>query len=78
MGILPLAIETDIFKGIHVNERYCKYCPSLKVEDELHMCCECSFYCSIRSVMFNNALENVPECYYMNEKRLRHSLMHEW
>ncbi len=42
MVILPLAIETGRFKGINVCVRYCKFCPNLKVEDELHMLCECS------------------------------------
>ncbi len=79
MGISLLAIETGRFKGINVCERYCKFCPNAKVEDELHMLCQCSLYCSIRSVMFNNVIKNVPEFYHMNiEKKLTHLLMHEW
>ncbi len=79
MGILPLAIGTGRFKGINVFGRYCKFCPNLKVDDELHMLCECSLYCSIRSVMFKNVIKNIPEFYHMNtEEMLTHLLMHEW
>ncbi len=67
MGILPLAIETGKFKGINVSEKYCTFCPNLKVEDELHMLFECSLYCSIRNVMFNNVIENVLEFYHRNK-----------
>ncbi len=56
MGILPLAIATGRFKAVNVCERYCKFCPNLNVEDELHMLCECSLHCSIRSVMFHNVI----------------------
>ena len=47
MDILPLAIETGRFKGINVNERYCLFCPNVQVQDDSHMLCECSLYCSI-------------------------------
>ncbi len=79
MGILPIAIETGRFNGINVIERYCKFGLNLKVVDEQHMLCESSLYCSIRSVMFNNVIENVPEFYHMNNvEKLIHLLMHEW
>ncbi len=58
--------------------RYCKFCLNLNVEDELHMLCDCSLYCSIRSVMFNNVIENGPNVYQTNnEEKLTHLLMCE-
>ncbi len=79
MGILPLTIENGRFKDTNVNERYCKFCPKLKVEDELHMLCECSLQCFLRSVIFNNVTENVPEFYHMNnEEKLTQLLIQEW
>ncbi len=79
MGILHLAIQTNRFKGINIYERYCKFCSNLQVVDEQHRVSECNLYCSIRSVMFNNVINNVPEFYHMNnEEKWTHLIMQEW
>jgi len=79
MGVLPLAIETGRFKGINVNERYCKFCPDLKVEDEQHMLCECSLYIPLRTVLYENVAKNLPEFNYLNsEEKFIYLLSNEW
>ena len=43
MGILPLAIETEWYTKIPINQRMCFHCKD-KVEDEFHFVCHCKLY----------------------------------
>ncbi len=47
-GILPLSIETGRWGSIHLEDRICKICDSLVVEDEYHFIFHCSLYNNIR------------------------------
>ncbi len=41
-GIVPLSIETGRWASIPLEDRICKMCNSLVVEDEYHFICHCS------------------------------------
>ncbi len=47
-GILPLSIETGMWGNIPLEDRICKMCDSLAVEDEYHFIFHCSLYKNIR------------------------------
>ncbi len=47
-GILPLSIETGRWGRILLEDRICKMCESLVVEDEYHFIFHCSLYNNIR------------------------------
>ncbi len=47
-GILLLSIETGRWGSIPLEDRICKMCDSLVVEDEYHFIFHCSLYNNIR------------------------------
>ena len=52
---LPLAVETGRYtkpKTPH-NERICKFCDSVAIEDETHFLIDCEFYSDIRYTLFH-------------------------
>ncbi len=53
MGILPISIETDIFKGLTENERICQLCPHQTIANEQQLICTCSLYTILRTSMYN-------------------------
>ncbi len=46
-GILPLSIETGRWGSIPLEDRICKMCDSLVVEDKYHFIFHCSLYNNI-------------------------------
>ncbi len=47
-GILPLSIETGMWESMPLEDRICKMCDCLVVEDEYHFIFHCSLYNNIR------------------------------
>ncbi len=53
-GILPLSIETGRWGSIPLEDRICKMCDSLVVEDEYHFRFHCSLYNNIRDTFLQH------------------------
>ncbi len=63
-GILPLSIETSRWGSIPLEDRMCKMCDSLVVEDEYHFIFHCSLYNNIRDQFLQhvgNTILNINE-----------------
>ncbi len=63
-GILPLNIETGRWGSIPLEDRICKMCDSLVVEDEYHFIFHCSLYNNIRDQFLQhvgNTILNINE-----------------
>ncbi len=62
-GILPLSIETGRWGSIPLEDRNCKMCDSLVVEDEYHFIFHCSLYNNIRDQFLHvgNTILNINE-----------------
>ncbi len=63
-GILPLSIETGRWGSIPLQDRICKMCDSLVVEDEYHFIFHCSLYKKIRDPFLHhvhNTILNITE-----------------
>ncbi len=63
-GILPLSIETGRWGSITLEDRICKMCDSLVVEDEYHFIFHCSLYNNIRDQFLQhvgNTILNINE-----------------
>ncbi len=62
--ILPLSIETCRWGSIPLEDRICKMCDSLVVEDEYHFIFHCSLYNNIRDQFIQhvgNIILNINE-----------------
>ena len=65
LGVLPLEIETGRYKRkkeengsmrkLEVNERLCKMCSEIEVEDEIHFLLKCTKYNEDRNLLLNHA-----------------------
>ena len=55
-GILPLAIETGMYRNVPADERLCKICNLNLVEDEIHFLCFCPRYQELRTELYQNVL----------------------
>ena len=66
-GILPLSIETGRWSSIPLEDRICKVCESLVVEDEYHFIFHCSLYKDIRDPFLHHVGNNVLNINEMNE-----------
>ena len=64
LGILPLKLETDIFKKLNVEDRICELCHTGSVEDEIHFLCTCPLYSDFRNKLFLKGLTIVHD--FMN------------
>ncbi len=63
-GILPLNIETSRWGSIHLEDRICKMCDRLVVEDEYHFIFHCSLFNNIRDQFLQhvgNTILNINE-----------------
>ncbi len=63
-GILSLSIETGRWGSITLEDRICKMCDSLVVEDEYHFIFHCSLYTNIRDPFLQhvgNTILNINE-----------------
>lgn len=79
LGILPIALETGRYKGVEVNERYCKFCPYEAVELENHVLCECSLYAEQRSILYNSVASQYENFKSLNnELKFIYLLKNEW
>ncbi len=52
LGILPIHIEIDRFRGTQLDERICQLCDTQEVEDEIHFVCKCNLYNDLRKNMY--------------------------
>ncbi len=66
-GILPLSIETGRWGSIPVEDRICKMCDSLVVEDEYHFIFHCSLYNNIRDPFLQHVGNTILNIYEKNE-----------
>ena len=66
MGILPLEVETSLFKGHKLEERICKLCTTDSVEDEFHFLFDCPLYNDIRNDLFNEVRLEKPDFIYLD------------
>ena len=53
-----LQVERGRYVGTPREQRICKKCPSLEVEDEYHLLLRCSVYNSLRENLFNLVLQH--------------------
>ncbi len=63
-GLLPLSIETGRWGNIPLEDRICKMCDSLVVEDEYHFIFHCSLYNNISDPFLHhvgNTILNINE-----------------
>jgi hypothetical protein len=66
-GILPLSIETGRWRNIPLEDRICKVCDSLVVEDEYHFIFHCSLYKNIRDHFLHHVGNTILNINEMNE-----------
>ena len=79
IGILPIALETGRFKGIDVNERYCKLCSENTVESEKHLLCHCPLYAELRQTFYEEVSQTCNQFISMSDdEKFVHLLKYEW
>ena len=62
-----LAIEKGRHHGLAVNERICHLC-KMDTEDEFHFLISCQKLSNIRSKLFNDIAEIIPDFHIMSDK----------
>jgi hypothetical protein len=65
LGILPLHIETGRFVNTKLEDRTCKICNSVNVEDECHFLFECKAYDVPRNNWVDLILKRKPDFHYL-------------
>ncbi len=66
-GILPFSIETGRGGSIPLEDRICKMCDNLIVEDECHFIFHCSLYNNITDPFLHNVVNTILNINEKNE-----------
>ena len=60
LGVLPLEIEKGRRSNVAREDRFCKFCNSEKVEDEVHFLFECPFFNNRRTRHISSLSHSLP------------------
>ncbi len=66
MDILPLHIETCMFRNVKLKNRTCQVCKNNYIENEFHFICICNVYTEFWNAMYTNI--NTIEFVEMSDK----------
>ena len=64
----PLMIEIGRYKNLETEERLCKLCITLKIEDEYHFLIDCPIYNNSRKICYQKISELCPNFNNMSDK----------
>ena len=67
IGILPIHVETGLFRNLPVDSRVCEICRNGEVEDEKRFICECDVYCHFREELYTAAGQKCTEFMIMDK-----------
>ena len=67
-GNLPLRVETEHYRSIPLENRFCTHCNLNQVEDEIHFITSCELYTDIRVILAKSnridlAVDNISELF---------------